>query len=210
MAKAKGEDNKLYFSTTRSGEPLHFQRKPYAAVFYSMGLLEFSKALKTYNKKYDALQISPDEVLDEAKLYFDLLRSWMENPTLIGGPKAEVGISKLGDVMCVTGLACEFYDIETDESKRSKYLEILKSAGETAKLHYSEEHKVFMENAILGRGLDFSTPGGRLCNPGHSIEVSWFLLHLNKVLLDPVIEKISLSALLGAFEIGWDKECGGG
>ena len=25
MAKAKGEDNKLYFSSTRSGEPLHFQ-----------------------------------------------------------------------------------------------------------------------------------------------------------------------------------------
>ena len=67
-----------------------------------------------------------------------------------------------------------------------------------------------MENAILASGLDFSTPGGRLCNPGHSIEVSWFLLHLNKVLLDPEIEKIALSALLGAFKIGWDKECGGG
>ena len=86
----------------------------------------------------------------------------------------------------------------------------MKSAGETAKLHYSKEHEIFMENAILARGLDFSTPGGRLCNPGHSIEVSWFLLHLNKVLLDPEIEKIALSALLGAFEIGWDKECGGG
>ena len=86
----------------------------------------------------------------------------------------------------------------------------MKSAGETAKLHYSKEHDIFMENAILARGLDFSTPGGRLCNPGHSIEVSWFLLHLNKVLLDPEIEKIALSALLGAFEIGWDKECGGG
>lgn len=86
----------------------------------------------------------------------------------------------------------------------------MKSAGETAKLHYSKEHEIFMENAILARGLDFLTPGGRLCNPGHSIEVSWFLLHLNKVLLDPAIEKIALSALLGAFEIGWDKEFGGG
>ena len=58
--------------------------------------------------------------MNEAKLYFDLLRAWMENPTLIGGPKAEVGISKLGDVMCFTGLACEFYEIETDQSKRAK------------------------------------------------------------------------------------------
>ena len=48
MGKAKGADGKLFFSTSREGEPLHFQRKPYAAVFYSMGLLEFSKAVKTY------------------------------------------------------------------------------------------------------------------------------------------------------------------
>ena len=84
------------------------------------GLLEFSKALKTYNSKYEALQISPEEILTEAKHYFDLLRAWMEDPTLIGGPKAEVGISKLGDVMCITGLACEFYDIERDEEMKKK------------------------------------------------------------------------------------------
>lgn len=45
MHKAKAADGTLFFSTTESGEHLHFQRKPYAAVFYSMGLLEFSKAV---------------------------------------------------------------------------------------------------------------------------------------------------------------------
>ena len=84
-----------------------------------MGLLEFSKALKTYNKKYEALKISPDEVM--TKLYFDLLRAWMENPTLIGGPKAEVGISKLGDVMCVTGLAFNFMKLKlTNQNAQRK------------------------------------------------------------------------------------------
>jgi len=70
-------------------------------------------------------------------------------------------------------------------------------AAATAKLHYSSEHNIFMENAIFGSGVEFETPSGRLCNPGHSIEVSWFLLHLNKMLKDPELEKLALKTLQG-------------
>ena len=79
------------------------------------------------------------------------------DPTLIGGPQADQKISKLGDVMCVTGLAVEFYELGLD---REKYEKIMVEAGKTAKLHFSEKHKVFMENASLETGLDFSSPGG--------------------------------------------------
>ena len=77
---AKTPDGKLYFSTTREGEPLHFQRKPYAAVFYSMGLLEFAKALEIFLKtgKKSPVPESVDEIRKEAAKYFDLLRQWME------------------------------------------------------------------------------------------------------------------------------------
>jgi hypothetical protein len=81
---------------------------------------------------------------------------------------ADRSVSKLGDVMCICGLAVDFYEDEKDESKKEKYTEIMKDAAKTAKLHYSTEHKVFMENALLEKGLDFSTPAGRLCNPGLS------------------------------------------
>ena len=85
MSKAKMADGKLYFSTSKEGVGLHYQRKPYAAVFYSMGLLEFSKALQKYNSMYQKVSdISPKDILDEAKLYFDKLREWMQDPTLIG------------------------------------------------------------------------------------------------------------------------------
>ena len=90
----------------------------------------------------------------------------MDDPTIIGGPAADRATSKLGDVMCVTGLAVDFYTTEKDKAKREKYLDIMKDAGKTAKLHYSTTHKVFMEHALLAKGLDFSTPAGRLCNPG--------------------------------------------
>ena len=74
--------------------------------------------------------------------------------------------------MCVTGLAVDFFDTEKDEDKKQKYLDIMKNAGKTAKLHYSTTHKVFMEFALLASGLDFSTPAGRLCNPGSYINLS--------------------------------------
>jgi len=208
MHKAKATDGTLYFSTTQSGEHLHFQRKPYAAVFYSMGLLEFSRAVRSLPKDYKT-DLNADEILAEAELYFDKLRAWMDDPTIIGGQAADRHSSKLGDVMCVTGLAVDFFDTEKDEEKKQKYLDIMKDAGKTAKLHYSTTHKVFMEFALLATGLDFSTPAGRLCNPGHSIEISWFLLHLNKYLNDDELKRIALEGLIGALELGYDKQYGG-
>ena len=83
-----------------------------------MGLLEFSKAVKIRNCGTTPTQLCPESILAESKRYFDLLRDWMAHPEKIGAPKCSANVSKLGDVMCVTGLATEFYQIETDESER--------------------------------------------------------------------------------------------
>ena len=64
--------------------------------------------------------------------------------------------------MCVTGMAYEFYKI----SGEKKYYTIMESAAKTAKLHFDNTNNVFMEEALLSSGLDFTTPSGRLCNPG--------------------------------------------
>ena len=44
---------------------------------------------------------------------------------------------------------------------------------------------------------------------GHSIEISWFLLHLNKYLADHELKDIALEGLIGALELGYDQEFGG-
>src|SRR5688500_9743896 len=38
---ARDPQGRVYFSLTRDGRPHAFQRKPYAAVFYQMGLFEY-------------------------------------------------------------------------------------------------------------------------------------------------------------------------
>lgn len=81
-AKKKGEDNDglFFFSTTRDGcTGIHYQRKPYTAVFYLLGCLEFSQALRQQSKDMDA-----EYYLQEALDTFDKVERWMGDPTLCG------------------------------------------------------------------------------------------------------------------------------
>lgn len=60
LEKARRDDGTglLYFSTTREGVGTHYQRRPYAAVFYMLACLEFQHAIKTRvqeGKKSDGL-----------------------------------------------------------------------------------------------------------------------------------------------------------
>ena len=102
------------------------------------------------------------------------------------------------------GLAEEFIDKIPDE--RDAYMPYVEDAMRRVKLHFDSERKIFMESADRERGVQHDSMGGRLFNPGHSIEVSWFLLHLCNLKPDAAVEEMALAALGGALEIGWDKE----
>ena len=54
-------------------------------------------------------------------------------------------------------------------------------------------------------GVDLSTPQGRFFNPGHSIEVAWFLLHMCEVVPDDALSELALNVLEGSLEMGWDE-----
>lgn len=77
-------------------------------------------------------------------------------------------------------------------------------------VHYDPKRRIFMETADAEDGVDMSTPSGRIANPGHSIEVSWFLLHLCRILPSQKHFQMALDALEGALELGWDFDGGGG
>ena len=70
---AKAANGTLYFSTTQDGTHLHFQRKPYAAVFYAMGLLEFSRTIQHLPGDHpQKKQLDANQIESEAELYFDI------------------------------------------------------------------------------------------------------------------------------------------
>eukprot|EP00038_Savillea_parva_P014568 m.11355 g.11355 ORF g.11355 m.11355 type:complete len:427 (-) comp2838_c0_seq2:1150-2430(-) len=196
----------LYFSTTRDGHGLHFQRKPFTAVFYIMGYLEFAAAIKQRQAAgKDTGGFDPEIFVSKARDMFERFRVWIDDPAAFGRTPPPPGAklaSSLAQVMCLAGLAEEF--IETVPEDRALYMPFVEDAMRRVRLHFDAERKIFMEVADPERGVHHDTMDSRLFNPGHSIEVSWFLLHLCDLKPDAEVETMALEALKGALEIGWD------
>ena len=244
---AKDEAGLLFFSTSRDGRSrLHLQRKPYSAVFYVLGLLEFWKALRTHaaegggvlTEAMHGVTLGPDEAavdaayLGKSMAMFDELARWIDDPSLCGRPAPNVppgdaaaagdpGETRLADVMCMASLALDFLrhlagTPQDTAARREQYLGLIRAAMANCERHYDTRgpgggRKVFLETCS-GAGLSSATPAGRMFNPGHSIEVAWFLL----LMCDAVPggsarhEELALAVLQGSLEAGWDDAAHGG
>lgn len=85
----------------------------------------------------------------------------------------------------------------------------IKQTMKDVQRHYEPERRILLEN-VPAHGVDLSTPDGRFFNPGHSIEVAWFLLHMCEVVPDEELSQLALNVLEGSLELGWDEAYGGG
>ncbi|MBT4498058.1 MAG: N-acylglucosamine 2-epimerase [Gemmatimonadetes bacterium] len=196
--RAHGRDpqGRLYFSLTREGRPFFYQRKPYAAVFYMAALLEYYKAT------------GERDCLEESKELFWLIVEWIENPELLDRPPMDgaPAMSSLANVMVLASMAIELIQVEEDP----RYRQVMADAINGAKRHCDAERRILVENALLEENAEVAAwPEGRFFNPGHSIEVAWFLLHLLEYVPDGECEKMALDVLEGSLEFGWDREFGG-
>jgi len=189
------EQGRVYFSLTREGKPFFYQRKPYGAVFYMLGLLEYSKASR------DA------KCYEEAVDMFWRIVKWIKNPVLMDRPimEGQIHASNLAHVMVLASMAIELAKIDKDP----QYLQIMQEAIDGVVKHFDPKRRILMENVPFD-GSDIShLPEGRMFNPGHSIEVAWFLLHMLEFFPSKEHQKLALDALEGSLEFGWDKEYGG-
>jgi N-acylglucosamine 2-epimerase len=191
----KDPQGRVYFNVTRDGKPFFYQRKPYAAVFLMLGLLEYSQASR--EAKY----------YEEAVDLFWQIVNWIKNPQLMDRPtlSGQLQASNLAQVMVLASMAIELAKVDKDP----KYLQIMQEAIEGVVKHYDPERRILMEN-VPEEGKSISQwPEGRIFNPGHSVEVAWFLLHMLEFFPNAAHQKLALDALEGSMEFGWDKEFGG-
>ncbi len=185
------ENGRCYFSLTREGAPVYFQRKPYSAVFVALALIEFSKAT------------GEQEYLDHAKLLFDDICAAIADPSLLG--RSALGYSQLADIMVIACLALEL----NSASPRQIYLDVLTECTQAVWHHHNPAAQLLMENAAPDNHHFRDSPEGRLVCPGSSLEVSWFLLHALKVVPDSRTQKMLLNSIAGTLEYGWDKQFSG-
>jgi N-acylglucosamine 2-epimerase len=186
---------RVYFSLTRDGEPFFFQRKPYAAVFYMLGLLEYARATGDAVCKAEAIEL------------FWMIDEWIRDPSLLDRPAmpGNPPVSNLANVMVLASMAIELARVDDDP----RYVDVMRAAMDGVVAHYDAERRILIENVALdGRDLT-EWPEGRLFNPGHSIEVAWFLLHMLEFVPSERHRQLALDALEGSLEYGWDAEYGG-
>ncbi|HTB14716.1 MAG TPA: AGE family epimerase/isomerase [Bryobacteraceae bacterium] len=181
LKNARDPQGRYYFSLTREGRPAFYQRKPYAAVFAMLGMLEFSKAINDHALRQEAIDL------------FWQIRKWIQDPTLLGRPPQ---LPSLADVMVTVSMTSEIAKVDPDP----RYREILRECLQSARIFYEPRRRIFLEYPPS------DTPEGRLFCPGDSIEASWFLLHADP---DPEMRALLLDSIEGALEFGWDKEYGG-
>jgi N-acylglucosamine 2-epimerase len=190
----KTDDGRAYFSLTRDGRPTHIQRKIYSEVFYAMAMSEMARAT------------GRDEYLAEAKEMFWRICDLWRHPEKLARPQlaGTQPASSLADPMVLLWMIEELGQLDPDP----RYDDLAAEMVRLVHLHIRPDRQIVLEHV----GLDGSTldgPAGRLMNPGHAIELGWFLLHRARATGDAELAKLSCEIIDWSFAAGWDSEHGG-
>ena len=188
------DSGRVYFALTRDGRPIHIQRKIYAEVFYLLAMTEMARAT------------GQADYLDEARdLFWTIHDLWrrpekLGRPLLSGTPRG----STLADPMVFLSMIEELSSLDDDP----RYAALAEEMTHLALRHVKADRRVVLENVGPdGQAVDF--PWGRLLNPGHAIEMGWFLIHQARRTGDQRLAATALDIIDWSMEAGWDAEYGG-
>lgn len=192
---SRDEQGRCYFSLTREGLPVFFQRKPYATFFLFLALAEYYKTgagIEAYRKL--AIEL------------FGNISEWIADGRMLGRPSlpGQAPVRQLADIMVIASMALELLEIDPAET----YRQILRDCLGQARAHWLPAKRTLLETMPLD-GRDYrSSPDTRLLCPGSAIEVAWFLIHAEEA-LGITDHQTWFDVIEGSLETGWDKKHGG-
>lgn len=190
----RNAEGRVYFSLTREGQPIHIQRKIYGEVFYVLAMAEMARAT------------GEADYLDEARALFWKVVDWWRHPAALGRPilAGTPRLSALADPMVFLSMIEELAPLDPDP----RYAALADEMRSLALRHVKPDRRLVLEHVGPG-GEVVDSPRGRLLNPGHAIEMGWFLLHLAGRTGDTVLQNRALDIIEWSFERGWDPRYGG-
>lgn len=193
---------RMYFAVTKDGKPLRQRRYNFSEGFYAMA-----------NAEYYGLT-GKQEHLDRARraynLIWDLNHGLMADPTGMG-PKTIAATRTgraLADPMIYLNLTATLRRVDPDWAdtydQRAK-----QCVSDIFTYHRKPDMHCTLETVGPGGEFMDEFTAGRVVNPGHVIECSWFLMEEAERLHDNQLMENTLSMYRDAIEAGWDKEYGG-
>lgn len=187
-------DGRMFFEVMADGMPLRKRRYIFSESFAAIAMAEYARA--TGDKSY----------AEKALALFKTMRRFLNTPGLLE-PKYLPTLQAQGHsiTMIMINVASRIKmvaeDAELDE-------QITASVASIEQYFIHPEFKALLE-MVGPQGEFIDTCNGRVINPGHCIETSWFLLDVAEARHDDHLRQLALQILDWSWDWGWDKEFGG-
>ena len=189
------KDGRAYFEVTEDGVGLRKRRYVFSECFAAIAYAEYSLASgdKAWAKKAVAL--------------FKRIRKFTANPKKWMPSKCEPVVQAQGHslTMILINVANVLKQVSDDPALDAQ---ITESIGLLTKYFIHPEFKALLET-VGPKGEFIDTLSGRVINPGHCIETSWFLMDVAVARNDKALLKTALQILDWSWAWGWDKKYGG-
>ncbi len=189
-------DGRMFFALTREGRPLRKRRYIFSEIFAVIALAAYGTAANDDRYKRQALEL------------FKLVLRYLDTPGLIPAKTDP-------EVRPMKGLAIPMVLTVTAQELRKAVNDPLcdqvidRSISEVERDFMKPEFKCVLET-VGPRGEFYDNFDGRMVNPGHSIELGWFILEEARLRGgDKRLVEIGTRIVDWSFEIGWDREFGG-
>ncbi len=192
---------RMYFTVTGDGKPLRQRRYCFSEGFYAIANASYYKVT------------GEQEYLERALRAYDLIwqlnRAEITDPTGLG-PKTIASTRSgrgLANPMIYLNITSVLRRIDGDKPLYRERAAIC--AEEIIKYHFKPELGCTLENVGPEGEFRAEVTEGRIVNPGHDIECSWFLLEHADAEDDAELAEKAQQMFDLAFAAGWDKEYGG-
>lgn len=195
-------DGRMYFTVTAEGKPLRQRRYCFSEGFYAIANAEY------YGLTGEKVYI--DRARKAYELIYKLNNGLIADPTGLGPktiPETRTGRA-LADPMIFLNIISVLRRV--DPEHREEYDKRSAECTEAIfKYHYHPELKCTLESVALDGTPELWYTAGRVVNPGHDIECSWFLMEEANYRKDEEIHKTAEQIFRNAIEAGWDNTYGG-
>jgi N-acylglucosamine 2-epimerase len=188
-------DGRMFFHVTREGRPIRKRRYAYSESFAAIAYAAHFRAT------------GDERSARRARELFDFFTRWNFTPGLMP--------PKFTDVRPLIGMGPRMIALVTAQELRANLGEdrhitdwIDRSIDEIRGLFVKPDLRVVME-AVAPNGDVVDHTDGRLLNPGHAIEGSWFILHEGRHRGDAALIQLGCDMLDWMWARGWDAEYGG-
>ena len=189
------KDGRAYFEVTEDGVGLRKRRYVFSECFAAIAYAEYSLASgdRAWAKK--AVEL------------FKRIRKFTANPKKWMPSKCEPVVQAQGHslTMILINVANVLKQVSDDPALDAQ---ITESIGLLTKYFIHPEFKALLET-VGPKGEFIDTLSGRVINPGHCIETSWFLMDVAVARNDKALLKTALQILDWSWAWGWDKKYGG-